>query len=566
MTCLIDEPLIACLENPRSPPPPVHSNSKTYVWILIVGMQDIIQRWLNAELQLKRAADYFSESCALLHDLPAEAVGFSFKQTSIETVSSALQMALESFQLTRSNLAESQIVLNSTLNKSRAIVPITALPPETISYIFTLVIAPHCRKNPNTVVDPLFALPSVCTRWREIALRTPTLWSHIDLFTGYPSSNGSSSRYREELPSRIQLFANRARAIPLHLHFGYRTEAILDASPHLVDSLIQYTPRIASLTFSRISNTVAIEEVINVLANGGSLRVIDIEGHTYQGDTPNPQSLHISWHLIALHGLVELRLVEMRGSDSPFLSQMIEVLLSTPALQVLQLRTMSVHRDLDLGAHLIVSLPHLRHLEVAFLFESGVSDMLSIIHTTSTQLHLVICAQSELDCIAITSFIQRSYVTSLCFWGMMYPPCVEPVLLSARYLHTLLLEMAWGSDSNHTGEYLADVVGIIQQGRNPCLGRLRTLCIMSGYFRSDAMQVLNEIVSPSFRRLILAGCKFQVGDDWVYVESLAYFLTIGWPSWAKFVPKMTLVPYRPCLQDENWDFFVQREVLGWHDL
>ncbi|KDN46068.1 hypothetical protein RSAG8_04575, partial [Rhizoctonia solani AG-8 WAC10335] len=69
---------------------------------------------------------------------------------------------------------------------------IHGLPDEILAHIFDYVIkmkpcpaSPRCRttqatKQPPFMIDPLI-MSHVCSRWRQIAIHTPILWSHIDL-------------------------------------------------------------------------------------------------------------------------------------------------------------------------------------------------------------------------------------------------------------------------------------------------------------------------------------------------------------------------------------------------
>ncbi|KDN38425.1 hypothetical protein RSAG8_09519, partial [Rhizoctonia solani AG-8 WAC10335] len=68
-------------------------------------------------------------------------------------------------------------------------------------------------RNQSTDLVPISTLPfEVCSRWRQIALASPNLWSHIDL-------DFSSSLAQDEwLTKRADLFATRSKETPLEIH------------------------------------------------------------------------------------------------------------------------------------------------------------------------------------------------------------------------------------------------------------------------------------------------------------------------------------------------------------
>ncbi|CEL63119.1 hypothetical protein RSOLAG1IB_05159 [Rhizoctonia solani AG-1 IB] len=97
---------------------------------------------------------------------------------------------------------------------------VNALPAEVLAYIFHLVSAeqPCASQIPyywvdDTPVDfPKYpdVLAHVCSRWRQVALASHALWSHIDIVLSYPSSFGFHDRAKH--------YAARAQQIPIDIH------------------------------------------------------------------------------------------------------------------------------------------------------------------------------------------------------------------------------------------------------------------------------------------------------------------------------------------------------------
>lgn len=119
-------------------------------------------------------------------------------------------------------IKQAKATINRAKNSCSAIVPIHALPFETMSHIFQLVLdAQSCyiEKYPKRDESPDISMKSpevlshVCSRWRQISLGSPRLWVHIDLI---PS--GRQSRLSKGPLARGKFFAARAGQLPLHLH------------------------------------------------------------------------------------------------------------------------------------------------------------------------------------------------------------------------------------------------------------------------------------------------------------------------------------------------------------
>ncbi|CEL61270.1 hypothetical protein RSOLAG1IB_09892 [Rhizoctonia solani AG-1 IB] len=124
-------------------------------------------------------------------------------------------------------LAAYELILHdakSAINFARnsgSFTSINVLPREIISYIFSLVVADeHCglkqkrtsgRACTHTVLSKYpDILTHVCSYWRQIALGSHALWTHIDL-----SFDNSISA---QLVSRADTYASRAGQASLHLH------------------------------------------------------------------------------------------------------------------------------------------------------------------------------------------------------------------------------------------------------------------------------------------------------------------------------------------------------------
>ncbi|CAE6335045.1 unnamed protein product [Rhizoctonia solani] len=150
-------------------------------------------------------------------------------------------------------------------NQSPSFVPINILRPEVMSRIFWF--GRHCclpksqltRRNAPTddnLIYPETAL-EVCHRWREIALASPDLWSHIDI----DLTSGSEGI----LFSRALAFAARSNRAPLDLHM--RIDFYFREDERLSDFCHSIVPRTRSVDFQSDCRTPLPRDALPLLAS-----------------------------------------------------------------------------------------------------------------------------------------------------------------------------------------------------------------------------------------------------------------------------------------------------------
>lgn len=114
------------------------------------------------------------------------------------------------FQMEDSDYILTEVCVGLRSHRNR-FAPIDRLPPEIFSYIFEYVVQPDSDrtvKSQKAATEripemwALLALSQVCSRWRAIALQTPTLWTHVD--------------NRHE--ATLEAYLNRSGTMPLRLH------------------------------------------------------------------------------------------------------------------------------------------------------------------------------------------------------------------------------------------------------------------------------------------------------------------------------------------------------------
>ncbi|KAH7345741.1 hypothetical protein B0J17DRAFT_48705 [Rhizoctonia solani] len=109
-----------------------------------------------------------------------------------------------------------KVVAQATRNIP-VLAPINTLPVEILAYMFEILLSLHGRPcsvdevnkhlGSFSAPDPLLC---ICSHWRQVALASPTLWSHIDILLPLPGS--------QKVLARAKTFLERAGQSPLDIH------------------------------------------------------------------------------------------------------------------------------------------------------------------------------------------------------------------------------------------------------------------------------------------------------------------------------------------------------------
>ncbi|CAE6413698.1 unnamed protein product [Rhizoctonia solani] len=262
--------------------------------------------------------------------------------------------------------------------------PINKLPSEILIRIFHLVSADPCQLRffdgsmfhlkHNPYLD---WVTHVCSRWRVIALASPSLWAHIDLSLDLPWGRG--------ILDRAETYAKRVDETPCELHLddiGYAHSGSNNVS-HVVGPLASHlsalefvitSPKL-SLFHEYVFNTLVLNcnpEVFRRLCIRSNESLLEpfFEGpddfvwaRSQDQTDPNPglalnllgftkiptdrqltgittlhlQGVFFRWSSKLYHGLVDLRLTSPPNEDATFIDQsaMIQILSASPGLKIL---------------------------------------------------------------------------------------------------------------------------------------------------------------------------------------------------------------------------------------
>lgn len=315
------------------------------------------------------------------------------------------------------SIKQAKAAISLSRNCLSAVVPVNALPSEILGYIFQLVLdAQPCNLDPSLrkpLPTDLDQLTHVCTRWRQVAISTHTLWSHIDIAPGYSFSKG--------LISRAEVYAARAAHSFLDIHIVNcsRKSVPVSEQPSYTTSA-QFLTSVAAQTRSLNLKTEATSRgpaseafycsILRayfdacipgaftelIIHDQGSLQFVDgfivatgdaIQSRNLSLDLPQARledvwlpvkvlrltGLYPHWTSKAYHGLVELHLISHTMNITE--SQLVAIMTASP-----QLHTLHVGIEISelLPRHDPAALVQLKDLEVlVWTPEWGHSDRLN---------------------------------------------------------------------------------------------------------------------------------------------------------------------------------------------
>ncbi|KAI0692714.1 hypothetical protein BC835DRAFT_31981 [Cytidiella melzeri] len=272
----------------------------------------------------------------------AQCVGIA-KQLNFQEITQATKSLLQ-------NISDAQTRLT----------PINRLPSEILGAIFEHVLDPNFSADVSLKLMDFkwLDIQSVCRHWRDVALTTPVLWSHVRIV--YP--------YRESFPKTLLINLGRSGTVPLSICLrdeGDGTIVCLD----LMDNFEPHTWRIRELHMERIQ----FADLDFYLREAHQLELLDVdnplqpEGYV-QGSVTGRQwqaprlSTFIArnfthWHEAAFRALRHLVLVNQQF-DIQLLHGFYRVLEENPRLEDLVLHEIKAKMD----ALLPLNMLHLRRI------------------------------------------------------------------------------------------------------------------------------------------------------------------------------------------------------------
>ncbi|KAB5589180.1 F-box-like domain containing protein [Ceratobasidium theobromae] len=348
------------------------------------------------------------------------------------------------------NLHRARASLRLALNSTPTVAPINAFPPEIMLRIFNFVVSVKPgvisvggnRSTTANLPKQPDILSHVCSRWRQIALSSPALWSHIDLAHHHQFGPGLVARAKE--------YAIRACHSPLDIHIVDPHSDYNTRPPTDIDDLDFLPPatRIRSLELVAYkgfydSHFVSLghcfknctpgqlEQLTIWDADSGSRsralesnerpqqhysQQVDIsESHLEaiwaQISILRLKGVYLPWTSKAYHNLVDLRLVSGSTTDLPVSEiQIVEILRSSPRLRILHAH-LEIKDPLPESSPVVpVSLDELEVLDVKTMWWDKLDRFIRWIKPGKKPLRLTIASSPSRR---VNRFLWRSNVTRL---------------------------------------------------------------------------------------------------------------------------------------------------------
>ncbi|KAG9092840.1 hypothetical protein FS749_015405 [Ceratobasidium sp. UAMH 11750] len=231
------------------------------------------QRWELAHSQLTRTIQSYLEACIALDASCTALASRSLSHLSKESYH-RIDMELLNLSSSKESLVKSRAVLAKIRNKSSTLAPISVLPSETLTTIFSMA-DDECLRNCFASVRSLCrpkapGFASVCTQWRQLYFRWHVTSSHLDLVVG---GEVNDAYYRH-----AKILAAKSPDAPLHLSIQDRVDNSStkgDVSSDEVEKLVQFLvplmPRVHVVDISfKFGSQLLLDSVVLPWVNCGT--------------------------------------------------------------------------------------------------------------------------------------------------------------------------------------------------------------------------------------------------------------------------------------------------------
>ena len=283
---------------------------------------------------------------------------------------------VEVIKKTRTQIDKELANLSALKACRNALAPISRLPPELLSTIFTYTASAsiHSEWLPESRLYPFWRRPmawmkvtQVCRRWRAVALQCPMLWTHICLSDYHLTRK--MLRRSKNLPIFVESDLSSRRnsrlfqAMWIALDHLPRIQAL-----HIRSSLSQLQRIFTKLTGpAPILESLHISKIYNRHTAGGD--VFTVPAHLFHGNLPRLRRIQLrgcnfEWASPNLSHLTHLEVCGSATSHRVDASTVLTVLQATPLLEVLCLENCVTDSTAIVSTREPVILDHLSHLRL----------------------------------------------------------------------------------------------------------------------------------------------------------------------------------------------------------
>ncbi|KAG8782529.1 hypothetical protein FRC12_020696 [Ceratobasidium sp. 428] len=459
--------------------------------------------------QLISVVTTFRDACITLYQAAIRPKDDDASQKRLDSELIQLADRLPPLSVAEQKLRESLAFLRRTRNISQNIVPINRLPAEVLSRVFECATSQQYCIDPTNFdlrLSPLAVLPSVCASWRQVALDTPPLWTHLDL-------SGENSLYTV---NRVALWLQRARHAPLHLHFKrdylFKDQGLTSEAGNILS-------RAGSFTFEPESSEKVFKEALEFYNKHGRpdrLKAITIRTSYWHDEL----SGHFNWSCFVPSSLTTLKLFHSSNRITPSLDELLILLSRTTNLRTLIVRAVYIISGQN-KSYPEINLPNLEYF-ASYPTDSTREDYLGV---TKCLLQSIVPGACELEAwidmglpadeehdSAIRKFLGCARVTQL---HIGYFNHGDEVRL-ARYLDYLpqLQVLSMDFNGDQTSNILAALISLDEaQGYRPRCPKLHTLRLCEAHIIPQSQDQLKKIVECHDLKRFFLGCGAVFVDE-----------------------------------------------------
>lgn len=493
--------------------------------------------WDAARRKLDDAIRLYLDASAALAASVLQPSNLFSDQEYFEAAVNTVRYDVDSFNSRHKDLEDARFYLCKIQNRSSVHIPFNKLPLEIITRIFHTATGRSCAcdRISDTLypVSPhdygpktLLTLTHVCSHWRDIAIYTPPLWSHVTF------SLHRADDFNEGLGCP-QTWLTRARNTTLYIHLDGepRSHTGRQIPGSVTRRLLPYIKRIVGLSFGVGWTYPMTRWLLSQLLAGGEADLLQdfvhLGGSTPWGNQPlllapphnlseplesplpslrivNTSDMCFSWESSIYRNLVTLRLIGLSEICTPTIKQLLGALSACPELRVLDLRYICFEEQ-DLPQLAPVTLGTLELLDITYMWPDSIPMILPFISSGENELSIRMECQSGVDrqqIQAIVSFLERSRVTKL-FMLQSHPPYLSEILTALPDLRVLILDF----DSGRGDMSLNDITYLAHPdaGRRSALcPKLESLYLINGALENGTVEAAVE--AHSLKRLTFGAC------------------------------------------------------------
>ncbi|KAF8598643.1 hypothetical protein BDV93DRAFT_526646 [Ceratobasidium sp. AG-I] len=371
--------------------------------------KDDFRQWKNLHNQLLSLIQDYITACSTLEKAFSCPPRSTSDRTDLEDLLILVDEELLDVSTNGTPLREAFTCLTRLRNRSTKLVPISVLPPEILSSIFLTVrntdasCLSGLHNNEPRPAASFDAIMGVSSSWRLTAIRTPQLWSHIDLVaTGY---------WKNRTFARARLWLERVSNAPLVMHIQDVSKTV---GAHPTDTDVSDTASLVAAHLGQLRNLtvnmyvsdrrLARSILHHILADSRSTSIlaairINVSKGAQSSDpfnifptSPSPNqlqvltslrllklaSVHIDWASGLYSCLTELDLRDLPEHTWPTTKQMATVLSSSPRLCRLRLSDLGIVTGESYNPPAPIILDELRDLNLLKL-SAGLVHFLTLI-------------------------------------------------------------------------------------------------------------------------------------------------------------------------------------------